>query len=73
MKLIGGPLAYESQRPPEPLSEEEEAALAFAACVAKGAPRRHGEDSLLSLLQYGFDDRRLSQNPFTSPVPLPVA
>jgi hypothetical protein len=36
MKLTGGPLAYESQRPPEPLSEEEEAALAFAACGVTG-------------------------------------
>jgi hypothetical protein len=32
MTLDGGPLAYRSAAPPEPLSVEEEAALAFAAC-----------------------------------------
>lgn len=31
MKLNGGPLAYDSREAPEPLSQEEEAALAFAA------------------------------------------
>jgi len=31
MKLIGGPLAYESQHFPQLLSQEEEAAFAFAA------------------------------------------
>ena len=31
MKLTGGPLAYESQHLPQLLSQEEEAALAFAA------------------------------------------
>src|SRR5262245_35251439 len=36
MKLNGGPLAYKSTRPPEPLSEDEEAALAFAACGITG-------------------------------------
>ncbi len=34
--LNGGPLAYESQRDPEPLTIEEEAALAFAACGITG-------------------------------------
>ena len=36
MKLNGGALAYDSQRPPEPLNLEEEAALAFAACGITG-------------------------------------
>jgi len=36
MKLNGGPLAFESHRPPEPLSMDEEAALAFAACGITG-------------------------------------
>ena len=31
MELNGGPLAYHSSRPPEPLTPEEEAVLAFAA------------------------------------------
>jgi hypothetical protein len=36
MILNGGPLAYQSARAPEPLSFEEEAALAFAACGVTG-------------------------------------
>src|SRR5262245_6181970 len=36
MQLNGGPLAYRSARPPQPLSVEEEAALAFAACGLTG-------------------------------------
>ena len=36
MKLEGGPLSFESKRPPQPLTEEEEAALAFAACGVTG-------------------------------------
>jgi hypothetical protein len=36
MKLTGGPLAYESQHLPQLLSQEEEAALAFAACGVTG-------------------------------------
>jgi hypothetical protein len=36
MILNGGPLAYNSARPPQPLSGEEEAALAFAACGVTG-------------------------------------
>ena len=32
MHLDGGPLAYRSEQPPQPLSLDEEAALAFAAC-----------------------------------------
>ena len=36
MKLNGGPLAYESQQTPNPLSQREEAALAFAACGVTG-------------------------------------
>ncbi len=36
MRLQGGPLAYESGRRPQPLSPEEEAALAFAACGVTG-------------------------------------
>jgi hypothetical protein len=48
MRLSGGPLAYESSRSPEPLSREEEAALAFAACGITGyalaeLPYRPGE------------------------------
>ncbi len=31
MKIPGGPLAFESRHPPRPLSEDEEAALVFAA------------------------------------------
>lgn len=36
MKLNGGPLAYESPRAVEPLTLDEEAALAFAACGVTG-------------------------------------
>jgi hypothetical protein len=36
MTLGGGPLAYASQQPPVPLTIEEEAALAFAACGITG-------------------------------------
>jgi hypothetical protein len=36
MRLNGGPLAYESVQEPTPLSLEEEAALAFAACGITG-------------------------------------
>jgi hypothetical protein len=35
-RLNGGPLAYTSQEKPEPLSLDEEAALAFAACGVTG-------------------------------------
>ncbi|MBV9489316.1 MAG: hypothetical protein JO069_06270 [Verrucomicrobia bacterium] len=34
--LEGGPLSYQSKRPPAPLTEDEEAALAFAACGVTG-------------------------------------
>jgi hypothetical protein len=36
MNLATGPLAFRSQHPPNPLSEEQEAALAFAACGVTG-------------------------------------
>ena len=36
MTLDGGPLSYRSNLAPQPLSEEEEAALAFAACGITG-------------------------------------
>lgn len=36
MNLPTGPLAFRSQRAPNPLSEEQEAALAFAACGVTG-------------------------------------
>ncbi|MFN8472993.1 MAG: hypothetical protein U0822_12465 [Anaerolineae bacterium] len=36
MKIPSGPFAYTSQHPPRPLSEDEEAALAFAACGVTG-------------------------------------
>ena len=36
MRLNGGPLAYESSHEPVPLSQTEEAALAFAACGVTG-------------------------------------
>jgi hypothetical protein len=36
MSMNGGPLQYESTREPEPLSLEEEAALAFAGCGITG-------------------------------------
>ncbi|MBV9282937.1 MAG: hypothetical protein JOZ41_22930, partial [Chloroflexi bacterium] len=36
MRLNGGPLAYDSACPPQPLTLEEEAALAFAACGITG-------------------------------------
>ena len=36
MHIPGGPLAYESRHAPLPLSEEEEAILAFAACGITG-------------------------------------
>lgn len=36
MHLDGGPLSYQSERPPQPLTVEEEATLAFAACGITG-------------------------------------
>ena len=36
MKMVNGPLAYESRHPGVPLTEEEEALLAFAACGVTG-------------------------------------
>src|SRR5919198_1737339 len=36
MRLEGGPLAFTSASPPQPLTIEEEAALAFAACGITG-------------------------------------
>jgi hypothetical protein len=36
MNIPGGPLAYQSRRPPAPLTEDEEAALVFAACGITG-------------------------------------
>jgi hypothetical protein len=36
MRLNGGPLAYESMYEPTPLSQVEEAILAFAACGVTG-------------------------------------
>ena len=36
MKMPAGPLAYQSKHPPRPLSEDEEAALVFAACGITG-------------------------------------
>lgn len=36
MRIDGGPFAYESRRAPLPLTEPEEAALAFAACGVTG-------------------------------------
>jgi len=36
MKVPGGPLAYESRHKPRPLTEDEEAAMAFAACGVTG-------------------------------------
>lgn len=37
MEIPEGPLGYRSDRPPEPLNEEEQAVLAFAACGITGA------------------------------------
>ena len=43
MKIDSGPFAYRSEHPPQPLSEEEEAFLAFAACGITGyRPGRPG-------------------------------
>ncbi len=36
MKIPAGPLAYESKHPPRPLTEDEEAAMVFAACGITG-------------------------------------
>src|SRR5438477_7580109 len=36
MKIPGGPLAFQSRLQPTPLSEDEEAALVFAACGITG-------------------------------------
>ena len=36
MELDGGPLAHSSQHQPQPLTIEEESALAFAACGVTG-------------------------------------
>src|SRR5881296_2734795 len=36
MKIPGGPLAFESRHRPSPLTEDEEAALVFAACGITG-------------------------------------
>ncbi len=38
MKIPAGPLAYQSRHPPAPLTEDEEAALVFAACGITGHP-----------------------------------
>ena len=38
MRLNGGPLSYKSMRPSQPLSFEEEAALAFSQAAASLAP-----------------------------------
>jgi hypothetical protein len=40
MTLDGGPLAYASDRPPVPLTLDEQAALAFAACGITGTRSR---------------------------------
>ncbi len=50
MYLDGGPLAYRSGRPPQPLTMDEEAALAFAACGITGhalaeLPYQSGEEA----------------------------
>ena len=50
MTLNGGPLAYQSSAKPEPLSEVEEAALAFAACGITGP--------VLAELPYQSGERR---------------
>jgi hypothetical protein len=49
MRLNGGPLAYASTLPPQPLTIQEEAALAFAGCGVTGyalaeLPYESGED-----------------------------
>jgi hypothetical protein len=49
MRLEGGPLSYRSKLAPQPLTEEEEAALAFAACGITGhalaeLPYRGGDE-----------------------------
>src|SRR5205814_1181942 len=36
MRIPGGPLAFQSRHPPAPLTEDEEAALVFAACGITG-------------------------------------
>ncbi len=36
MRIPGGPLAFQSRLPPSPLTEDEEAALVFAACGITG-------------------------------------
>src|ERR1051326_706761 len=36
MKIPGGPLAYESKHKAQPLTEDEEAAMVFAACGITG-------------------------------------
>src|SRR5205814_5299922 len=36
MEIPAGPLAFKSRRSPQPLTEDEEAALAFAACGITG-------------------------------------
>src|SRR5262249_2514401 len=36
MKMPGGPLAFQSRHEPAPLSEEEQAAMVFAACGITG-------------------------------------
>ena len=50
MHLDGGPLAYRSERSPQPLTVDEEAALAFAACGITGhalaeLPYQSGEEA----------------------------
>lgn len=57
MKIEHGPFAYTSAEPPRPLTEDEEAALAFAACGVTGYAladlaygRGHGGQMLAGLL-----------------------
>jgi hypothetical protein len=50
MRLNGGPLAYRSMRTPQPLSLEQEAALAFAGCGITGP--------VLAELPYDSGDER---------------
>jgi hypothetical protein len=56
MSLNGGPLAYRSLAPAQPLSLEEEAALAFAACGITGPA--------LAELPYQSGDEKGASGPF---------
>src|SRR5437660_1413625 len=56
MQLNGGPLAYASAQAPEPLSLDEEAALAFAACGTTRYALAELTSSYIKCLLFAFGE-----------------